>query len=50
MGAKEYLSQALWLDQRINSKLELLETLRALAEYFGYTVEWDGVSQSIHLF
>lgn len=31
MGAKEYLSQALWLDQRINSKLELLETLRALA-------------------
>jgi hypothetical protein len=29
MGAKEYLSQALWLDQRINSKLELLETLRA---------------------
>lgn len=31
MIAKEYLSQALWLDQRINSKLEQLETLRALA-------------------
>lgn len=31
MKAKEYLSQALWLDQRINSKLEQLETLRALA-------------------
>jgi hypothetical protein len=24
--------------------------IRLLAEYFGYTVEWDGVSQSIHLF
>ncbi len=31
MSAKEYLSQALWLDQRINNKLEQLETLRALA-------------------
>ena len=31
MNAKEYLSQALWLDQRINSKLEHLETLRTLA-------------------
>ena len=31
MSAKEYLSQALWLDQKINSKLEQLETLRALA-------------------
>ena len=31
MKAKEYLSQALWLDQRINNKLEQLETLRALA-------------------
>lgn len=31
MGAKEYLSQALWLDRRINSKLEQLEILRTLA-------------------
>jgi hypothetical protein len=31
LKAKEYLSQALWLDQRINNKLEQLETLRALA-------------------
>jgi seryl-tRNA synthetase len=31
VNAKEYLSQALWLDQRINSKLEHLETLRTLA-------------------
>ncbi|MCM3761050.1 DUF1492 domain-containing protein [Alkalihalobacillus oceani] len=31
MNAKEYLSQALWLDQRINSKMEQLETLRTLA-------------------
>lgn len=30
MKVKKYLSQALWLDQRINSKLEQLETLRAL--------------------
>jgi len=31
MKVKEYLSQAIWLDQRINSKLEQLEILRALA-------------------
>ncbi|MGI6449022.1 MAG: DUF1492 domain-containing protein [Desulfitobacteriia bacterium] len=31
MNAKEYLSQAFWLDQRINSKLEQLESLRSLA-------------------
>ena len=31
MRVKEYLSQALWLDKRINSKLEQLEVLRALA-------------------
>lgn len=31
MRAKEYLSQALWLDQRINTKLEQLATLRSLA-------------------
>lgn len=32
MNAKEYLSQAIWLDQRINSKLEQKEQLEALAK------------------
>ena len=32
MNAKEYLSQAMWLDQRINSKLEQKEQLEALAK------------------
>jgi hypothetical protein len=31
MNAKEYLSQALWIDQRIDSKIEQLEILRSLA-------------------
>ena len=31
MTAKEYLNQAYWLDRRINSKLEQLDTLRAMA-------------------
>lgn len=31
MNAKEYLSQALWLDKIVNSKLEQLETLWAMA-------------------
>ena len=31
MNAKEYLSQALWLDQMILSKLEQLETLKSLS-------------------
>lgn len=31
MNAKEYLSQGIWLDQRINSKLEQVSSLRALA-------------------
>lgn len=32
MNAKEYLSQAIWLDQRINNKLEQKEQLEALAK------------------
>lgn len=32
MNAKEYLSQAIWLNQRINSKLEQKEQLEALAK------------------
>ena len=31
MNVKEYLSQALWLDQSIRSKIEQLEVLRSLA-------------------
>jgi DNA-directed RNA polymerase specialized sigma subunit len=31
MNAKEYLSQANWLDQMIDSKLEQLETLKSLS-------------------
>ena len=31
MNAKEYLSQAVWLDRMIDSKLEQLETLKSLA-------------------
>lgn len=47
MGAKEYLSQALWLDQRINSKLELLETLRALAMKVSVNLTEEKVSGGI---
>lgn len=32
MNAKEYLSQAIWLNQRINCKLEQKEQLEALAK------------------
>ena len=32
MSAKEYLSRALLIDQRINSKLEQVQSLRSLAE------------------
>ena len=31
MNAKEYLKQAFYLDKRINSKLEQVESLNALA-------------------
>lgn len=32
MNAKEYLSQAIWLDKSINNKLEQMERLKAIAE------------------
>lgn len=32
MKAKEYLSQAIWLDRIINNKIEQQESIRALAE------------------
>ncbi|HHX22428.1 MAG TPA: DUF1492 domain-containing protein [Thermoanaerobacterales bacterium] len=31
MNAKEYLSQSLWIDQRVNTKLEQLQILRDLS-------------------
>ena len=31
MNAKEYLSQAIWLDQTINNKLEQLDSLKSLS-------------------
>ncbi|AEE92536.1 conserved protein of unknown function [Tepidanaerobacter acetatoxydans Re1] len=44
MNAKEYLSRALWLDQRINNKLEQLETLRTLAMKVGANLTEEKVS------
>lgn len=44
MTAKEYLSQALWLDQRINSKLEQLQILRALATKVSANLREEKVS------
>lgn len=44
MRVKEYLSQALWLDKRINSKLEQLEVLRALATKVSANLREEKVS------
>ncbi|HHW91193.1 MAG TPA: DUF1492 domain-containing protein [Firmicutes bacterium] len=44
MIAKEYLSQALLLDQRIHIKLEHLTSLRALATKMSATLRQDKVS------
>lgn len=44
MNPKEYLSRALWLDQRIKSKLEQLDTLRALAMKVGANLTEEKVS------
>ncbi len=44
MNAKEYLSQAIWLDQRISSKLEQLDTLRALAMKVGANLTKEKVT------
>ena len=42
MNAKEYLSQAMWLDKSINNKLEQMERLKAIAE--GYCRLYSGES------
>ena len=44
MNAKEYLSQAYRLDQRINSKLHQIESLRALTQKV--TASYDGETVS----
>ena len=46
MTAKEYLSQAYRLDQRVNSKLEQVESLRALAQKVTTSYESEPVSRS----
>ncbi len=38
MNAKEYLKQAFYLDKRINSKLEQVESLNVLATKVSYTL------------
>ncbi len=38
MTAREYLSQAYYLDQRINSKIEQVESLNDLARKAGYAI------------
>jgi hypothetical protein len=44
MKAKEYLSQAIWLDKKINNKLEEKVRLQALAEKTTSTYREDKVS------
>jgi len=46
MTAKEYLNQTFRLDQRINSKLERVEVLRALAQKVTASYENEPVSHS----
>lgn len=46
MTAKEYLSRAYRLDQRVNSKLEQVEVLRALAQKVTTSYESEPVSRS----
>ena len=44
MKAKEYLSQAIWLDRVINNKIEQQESIRALAEKVTVNFEQERVS------
>jgi DNA-directed RNA polymerase specialized sigma subunit len=44
--AKEYLNQAYWLDRRINSKLEQLTSLRAIATKTTSVMGGEAVSHS----
>ncbi|AOR22713.1 DUF1492 domain-containing protein [Clostridium taeniosporum] len=44
MNAKEYLSQAVWLDKRIDSKLEQLESLKSLAMKVNTDITQERVS------
>lgn len=44
MGAKEYLSQAMWLDRIINNKLEQKEELESLAQRTTVDISREKVS------
>ncbi|WP_231276906.1 DUF1492 domain-containing protein [Clostridium botulinum] len=44
VNAKEYLSQAVWLDKRIDSKLEQLESLKSLAMKVNTDITQERVS------
>lgn len=44
MDAKEYLSQALWLDKMINNKMEQQEEIRAMAERTTIDISQERVS------
>ena len=46
MTAKEYLSQAYWLDRRINSKLEQLSSLNDIATRSTSVMSDDVVSRT----
>ena len=47
MTAKEYLSQATWLDRRINSKLEYLESLRRISTKITTTYTRENKSEGM---
>ena len=47
MTAKEYLSQALWLDKRINSKLEYLESLRMISTKITTTYTHENIGKGM---
>lgn len=46
MTAKEYLRQAYWLDRRINSRLEMLMSLREMAAKTTGAIQADTVSHT----
>jgi len=49
MNAKEYLSQAMWLDKMIDNKLEQLDTLKALSMKVTATLNEVKVSGGHHV-
>lgn len=49
MNAKEYLSQAIWLDKMISNKLEQLDSLKSLSMKATSTLTHDKVSGGNHV-